>query len=597
MSGNDSYVSLLLHLDGTNGSTSFPDASSNNVSVSPVGSAHVDTSESVFGGASLNLNGTTDNLTWTYGTNFDVAAGDFTIDCRIRFNSTAGAQTIYCARDSLTGGQKDAVAFYVSGGTVRFQGIVNTISQGDYQCSWTPSINTWYHIAIVRNGANFYIFINGVSQTLTVNTAISTNSLSPTYGTPIPAIGEYGDYNGFYFNGWIDEFRFSKGIARWTTNFTPPTAAYDNNDNVSVIGVSATGSLGSITPVLSPTISGVSATGAIGSAAISGAANVSATGVSATGSIGTVTTNIAPRFSGISATGSIGTVSVTGAANVAPVGVAGTGHIGSVTSDIIPIMRGISASGAIGTVTTAAGADVSASGILGTGSIGSGTIVVAPAIAGIYATGAIGTPTAEDTINVTGVQAIGSIGTVTPQISPSITGVAGTGHVGSPMVAGDANVAVSGVSATGAVGAVVIGITVFPAGVSASGHIGTVSVSAGGNVTVLVTGIEASGAVGSIAPQVAPAVSGVSGAGAIGVANTAVDLVALGVIGTGAVGLIVPGVTVTVNGAEGTGEVGMVTFPASTSKNAFTHFWGHGQRKHNDFAKRKQFGTVDYSTQ
>jgi hypothetical protein len=30
------------------------------------------------------------------------------------------------------------------------------------------------------------------------------------------------------FNGWLDEFRISKGIARWTSNFTPPTAPYDS---------------------------------------------------------------------------------------------------------------------------------------------------------------------------------------------------------------------------------------------------------------------------------------------------------------------------------------------------------------------------------
>ena len=70
------------------------------------------------------------------------------------------------------------------------------------------------------------MFLNGTSQSLTVGTAVSTNNLDPTFGNPVLVIGRYGDYNDFYMNGWIDEFRFSKGIARWTANFTPPTSAY-----------------------------------------------------------------------------------------------------------------------------------------------------------------------------------------------------------------------------------------------------------------------------------------------------------------------------------------------------------------------------------
>jgi len=41
-----------------------------------------------------------------------------------------------------------------------------------------------------------------------------------------------GRYNGAtpeqYFNGWLDEFRLSKGIARWTADFTPPSEEYYN---------------------------------------------------------------------------------------------------------------------------------------------------------------------------------------------------------------------------------------------------------------------------------------------------------------------------------------------------------------------------------
>ena len=85
------------------------------------------------------------------------------------------------------------------------------------------SINTWYHIAVTRNGNDWSMYLNGVrtqnatnSQTLN---AIQAASLS---------IGRHGDYGAQYYNGYVDEIRIQKGIAVWTggTSFTPPIRAY-----------------------------------------------------------------------------------------------------------------------------------------------------------------------------------------------------------------------------------------------------------------------------------------------------------------------------------------------------------------------------------
>ncbi|HUV84134.1 MAG TPA: LamG-like jellyroll fold domain-containing protein, partial [Methanosarcinales archaeon] len=88
--------------------------------------------------------------------------------------------------------------------------------------NWSPSANTWYHIAFVRSSTSIYIFIGGTSQSLTATTAVSTNSFVNVAG--IMKVGTQDETNNV--NGWIDEFRVSKGIARWTANFTPPTRAY-----------------------------------------------------------------------------------------------------------------------------------------------------------------------------------------------------------------------------------------------------------------------------------------------------------------------------------------------------------------------------------
>ena len=89
--------------------------------------------------------------------------------------------------------------------------------------AWSVSTGVWYHLAFVRTGASAKIFIDGVSQTLTENTAFGTNDVG-NLATPL-IIGAYSD-NSLYLNGYIDELRISKGIARWTSNFTPSTEPY-----------------------------------------------------------------------------------------------------------------------------------------------------------------------------------------------------------------------------------------------------------------------------------------------------------------------------------------------------------------------------------
>jgi len=79
-----------------------------------------------------------------------------------------------------------------------------------------------YHIAIVRDSSsNLYMFINGTEIGST--TASYTHNIN--VGAYLLRIGERKD-GTHDLNGKIDELRISKGIARWTSNFTPPTSPY-----------------------------------------------------------------------------------------------------------------------------------------------------------------------------------------------------------------------------------------------------------------------------------------------------------------------------------------------------------------------------------
>ena len=79
------------------------------------------------------------------------------------------------------------------------------------------STGTWYHIALVKSGSTFTVYLDGTSQTAITQSATLYESNRNLIG-----------FNNFstarYFNGYIDDFRITKGIARYTSDFTPPTA-------------------------------------------------------------------------------------------------------------------------------------------------------------------------------------------------------------------------------------------------------------------------------------------------------------------------------------------------------------------------------------
>jgi hypothetical protein len=89
-------------------------------------------------------------------------------------------------------------------------------------CTWNPSVDTWYHIAIVRDtGGIVYIFIDGIDQVLTQDVRQGGFASSITGDVNIG----FDPFNSHYMNGWMDEIRISD-VARWTTDFTPPTVPY-----------------------------------------------------------------------------------------------------------------------------------------------------------------------------------------------------------------------------------------------------------------------------------------------------------------------------------------------------------------------------------
>jgi len=222
---DDSYTKLLLHCNGTDGSSTITDESGKTVTV--VNQAQIDTAQKQFGTGSCLFDGTADYLTETDSTDWDFANGDFTYDFWLRVPSPPSDDTYNSLIVQRAGaGSNQATAFFLHRDTGHYHLFFGYTTDGSTQKTTESgeislSNNTWYHIAFVRNGTTGTFYLDGTANGTTVNFSTDTiyNSTSTNGQARV-------DSSTTDLNGWIDELRISKGIARWTTNFTPPTEEY-----------------------------------------------------------------------------------------------------------------------------------------------------------------------------------------------------------------------------------------------------------------------------------------------------------------------------------------------------------------------------------
>lgn len=220
----DSYTKLLLHMDGSDASTTFADVTGK--TVTPNGDAQLDTAQKKFGISSALFDGTGDYLTLADSDDWYIGTGDFTVDFWVRFHNLAATEWLVGQTNTSPSDEHEFYIIknqHVSGDNLEFG--YNSTPNGGYvvmQNSWEVVADTWYHLAFVISGNEGFIFINGVSQ-LCYKSSFATTDENFTGSL---FIGKNPKADNLYFNGWIDEMRISKGIARWTANFTPPTLPY-----------------------------------------------------------------------------------------------------------------------------------------------------------------------------------------------------------------------------------------------------------------------------------------------------------------------------------------------------------------------------------
>jgi hypothetical protein len=209
-----SSVQLLLHGDGN-----FTD-SAKGTTITTFNSATTSSSIYKFGTGSLNYTASTAYATLP-NSNFNFGTGDWTIEMWWYHPASIPQYGVIFDIDSQShffiGFKSDTTGFriYHNPGGI------------DYNPTHSMVSGNWYHLAWVRSGNTITIYQGGTSIGSVSCTGVD---FSPIGGYTTAFLNTYGLSGGPWYQAgsYVDEFRITKGVARYTGNFTPPTAAFPN---------------------------------------------------------------------------------------------------------------------------------------------------------------------------------------------------------------------------------------------------------------------------------------------------------------------------------------------------------------------------------
>jgi hypothetical protein len=182
-----------------------------------VGNAQVSTTQAKWSPTSMAFDGTGDaivlprNAAYSFG-------GDFTIECWVYY-STSAIQALFDTRNT------DSLSAYLL--DINASDKLDFIYGTSVRVTSATSIpkNQWAHVAVARSSGTIRLFIDGALDANTASTSAAINAASsPSIGGGRSTIAD--SITGYYLNGYIQDLRITNGYARYTANFTAPTAAF-----------------------------------------------------------------------------------------------------------------------------------------------------------------------------------------------------------------------------------------------------------------------------------------------------------------------------------------------------------------------------------
>ncbi len=221
-------VSMLLHMDGAAGTTAYPEARGATFTVGA--GAPVISSTAMFGSGSGTF-GSTGYIGSTSKPFATVGTGDFTMEFWVYLPAVGAI------------GDHDYVNFDVYPLQIGM-GAGNKLYFEKYGGFWATLVSSsglatgsWTHVAIARASGTTRMFFNGTS--VASSASLNNVNVSQTGNTYIGARGGSGGTpstrtaTGSYY---LDEVRFTPGVARYVSNFTSPTAPFASASTAALAG-------------------------------------------------------------------------------------------------------------------------------------------------------------------------------------------------------------------------------------------------------------------------------------------------------------------------------------------------------------------------
>lgn len=217
-------VVLLLHFEGTPGTSDYIDSSPYARTITETGTNYLSSAQKKFGSTSCFLNDGA--VTVADAVSMELAALDFTIEWWQYVSNTNGGW----AKDTI--GQGDSGVYPIAfdlltvGSDRKFRLRVSTNgSSYDVNQTWPASghgynLNQWDHFAVCRFGNTLTVYVNGISQGSTSFSGTVFNNNQEW------SFGKCGTNGSYYAYGYIDELRMTIGLSVYTANFTPPTQPF-----------------------------------------------------------------------------------------------------------------------------------------------------------------------------------------------------------------------------------------------------------------------------------------------------------------------------------------------------------------------------------
>lgn len=211
-----SNVKLLCHFDGTNGQTTTTDSSSSARVMSRVASA-LSTTQAKFGASSATSAAVVTGWTTPDTSDWALGSGQFTMEAWVYFTSAPGSN-VQGVIEQWAASQQSFYFGMVLGSLALYYS-TNGADNPNVGAAWTPTLNTWYHIAVDRDASNVLrVYLDGAVHASATVTATFFDS------TAVLSIAGGSSFGGIV--GYVDEVRVVKGEAVYGGAFTPPTAAF-----------------------------------------------------------------------------------------------------------------------------------------------------------------------------------------------------------------------------------------------------------------------------------------------------------------------------------------------------------------------------------